>query len=129
DGEGLRDDVDAVGLVFDHLLDAAQLPLDDAGAVQGAILDVGDHADRIYPPGVSTQPQSAKTSCRMRTWSASVWAPPPSCPLTGKTSIDFSPAYASRAPNTVEGLHVSSMSATVNHAGAVARRAKLTPSK
>ena len=49
DGEGLREDVDAVVLVLDHLLDAPELAFEDARAVEGALLDVCDHGSRITP--------------------------------------------------------------------------------
>ena len=47
DGEGLREDVHAVVLVLDHLLDAPELAFEDARAVEGALLDVCDHGSRI----------------------------------------------------------------------------------
>jgi hypothetical protein len=39
------------------------------------------------------------------------------------------PAHALWAANTVDGMHVSSMRATENSAGTVARFASVTPSK
>src|SRR5690242_18545252 len=46
-GKRLRDDVHAVIFVLDHLLDASKLALEDAGTVQGPLLDIGNHAIRI----------------------------------------------------------------------------------
>jgi hypothetical protein len=62
DRTGLGDDVHAVVLVLDHLREPAHLTLEDAGAVQGALLDVVDHAARIR---------------RMRDYGHG--APPPNC--------------------------------------------------
>jgi hypothetical protein len=47
DRAGLPDDVHAVVLVLDHLRQSPHLALQDAGSVQGALLDVVDHAVRI----------------------------------------------------------------------------------
>lgn len=51
-GQRLRDDVHAVVLVVDHFLDAAHLAFEDLDAVQGAFLDVGDHAPRLPLAGI-----------------------------------------------------------------------------
>ena len=49
DGEGLRDDVDAVVLVLDHFFESAHLTFDDAAAVKGPLFDVFDHEIEYIP--------------------------------------------------------------------------------
>src|SRR5687767_2994345 len=59
DGADLRDDVDAVTILLDHLLDPAHLSLDAAEAVEELVLRggvparIGWHGHSLhYPPGV-----------------------------------------------------------------------------
>jgi len=52
-GGDLHQDVRAVAVLLDHLLEAAHLPLDPPQALEIAILDPGIDGDRLLVPGAA----------------------------------------------------------------------------